>query len=162
MRQLSRRKILAAFAATAARALTGSSSARAESDFHGRTQTCTGPSFSATGPNAELYGVEEGYPLPDILEARRHGDPWEPKYRVGAFTHLDQIYPTRLVERAAMPVRGAIASLLVKIAKRSRHVDVRAPRERHLALPVQEALTGDVDRDERRGTRRHDGEAGTA
>jgi CubicO group peptidase (beta-lactamase class C family) len=103
VRQLSRRKILAAFAATAARALTGSSSARAESDFHGRTQTCTGPSFSATGPNAELYGVEEGYPLPDILEARRHGDPWEPKYRVGAFTHLDQIYPTRLVERAAMP-----------------------------------------------------------
>jgi hypothetical protein len=34
------------------------------------------------------------------MDARRQGDPWEPKYRVGAFTHLDQIYPTRLVRRA--------------------------------------------------------------
>ncbi len=90
-------------AATAACVLTGSSSANEEPDFHGRTQNCTGPSFSATGPNAELYGAEEGYPLPDIVEARRRGDPWEPKYRVGAFTHLDQIYPTRLVERAGSP-----------------------------------------------------------
>ena len=101
--QLSRRKTVAALAATAACALAGSYSARAEPDFHGRTQNCTGPSFSATGPNAELYGSEEGYPLPDIVEARRQGDPWEPKYRVGAFTHLDQIYPTRLVERSVAP-----------------------------------------------------------
>jgi CubicO group peptidase (beta-lactamase class C family) len=100
---LTRRKTVAALAATAACVLAGSSSANEEPDFHGRTQNCTGPSFSATGPNAELYGAEEGYPLPDIVEARRRGDPWEPKYRVGAFTHLDQIYPTRLVERAGSP-----------------------------------------------------------
>jgi len=100
---LTRRKTVTALAATAACVLAGSSSANEEPDFHGRTQNCTGPSFSATGPNAELYGAEEGYPLPDIVEARRRGDPWEPKYRVGAFTHLDQIYPTRLVERAGSP-----------------------------------------------------------
>src|SRR6266702_4025451 len=97
---LTRRKTVTALAATAACVLAGSSSANEEPDFHGRTQNCTGPSFSATGPNAELYGAEKGYPLPDIVEARRRGDPWEPKYRVGAFTHLDQIYPTRLVQRA--------------------------------------------------------------
>jgi CubicO group peptidase (beta-lactamase class C family) len=101
--QLSRRETVAALAAAAACALAGSSSASAEMDFHGRTQNCTGPSYSATGPNAELYGSEEGYPLPDIVEARRRGDPWEPKYRVGAFTHLDQIYSTRLVRRADTP-----------------------------------------------------------
>ncbi|SDR99246.1 serine hydrolase domain-containing protein [Bradyrhizobium canariense] len=100
---LSRRKTVAALAATAGCVLAGSSSASAEPDFHGPAQNCTGPSFSATGPNAELYGAEEDYPLPDIVEARRRGDPWEPKYRVGVFTHLDQIYPTRLIERAAAP-----------------------------------------------------------
>jgi CubicO group peptidase (beta-lactamase class C family) len=100
---LSRRKTVAALAATAACALAGSSSSNTELDFHGRTQNCTGPSYSPTGPNAELYGAEEGYPLPDIVEARRQGDPWEPKFRVGTFTHLDQIYPTRLVERSLNP-----------------------------------------------------------
>lgn len=103
MKQLSRRKTVAAFAATAACAIAGSPSASAESGVRGRTKNCTCPSFSATGPNAGLYGVGEGYPLPDTLEARRQGDPWEPKYRVAAFSHLDQIYPTRLVERAATP-----------------------------------------------------------
>jgi hypothetical protein len=80
--QLSRRKTVAALAATVACALAPSSSASAEPDFHRRTHNCTGPSLSATGPNAELYGAEEGYPLPDIEDARRQGGPWEPKYRV--------------------------------------------------------------------------------
>jgi CubicO group peptidase (beta-lactamase class C family) len=101
--QLSRRKTVAAMAATVACTLAGCSSASAEPDLPDRTQDCTGPSFSATGPNAELYGAKEGYPLPDIMDARRHGDPWDPKYRVGAFTHIDQIYPTRLVRQAATP-----------------------------------------------------------
>jgi CubicO group peptidase (beta-lactamase class C family) len=100
-KQLSRRKVAAALAATAACALADRSFAKAEPA--GPTKNCSGPSFSATGPNAKLYGAEDGYPLPDIVEARRQGDPWEPKYRVGAFTHIDRIYPTRLVERAATP-----------------------------------------------------------
>ena len=98
--QLSRRQTVAALAATVACTLAGSSCATAEANSPGRLQDCTGPSFSATGPNADLYGAKEDYPLPDIMDARRQGDPWQPKYRVGAFTHLDQIYPTRLVRRA--------------------------------------------------------------
>ena len=66
-------------------------------------EDCSGPAFSKTGPDAELYGAAQGYPLPDVLDARLHGNPWEPKYRVGAFSHLDRIYPTRRIERAAAP-----------------------------------------------------------
>src|SRR5690348_15698815 len=101
--QLSRRKAIAALSATAAVVLAGDRSANRKPAFHGRTENCAGPTYSATGPNAELYGADEGYPLPDVMEARRRGDPWEPKYRVAAFSHLDQIYPTRGVERAGTP-----------------------------------------------------------
>ena len=59
--------------------------------------------FSQTGPNAQLYGAAENYPVPDVVEARLQGNPWEPRYRVGAFSHLDEIYPTRLIERAEVP-----------------------------------------------------------
>jgi CubicO group peptidase (beta-lactamase class C family) len=62
-----------------------------------------GPSFSSIGPNAELYGAAAGYPVPDVARARRQGNPWEPGDRVGAFTHIDEIYPTRQVKRAATP-----------------------------------------------------------
>ena len=62
-----------------------------------------GPTFSASGPNAQTYGAAEGYPVPDPATARRQGNPWEPRDRVGAFTHIDAIYPTRLVKRAAAP-----------------------------------------------------------
>ena len=63
----------------------------------------TGPQFSTSGPNAELYGAAAGYPVPDAATARRQGNPWQPRDRVGAFTHIDAIYPTRLVKRAAAP-----------------------------------------------------------
>jgi CubicO group peptidase (beta-lactamase class C family) len=81
--------------------LAGNSIAPGQASAAAVAETCIGPTFSATGPNADLYGAKEGYPLPDIMDARRQGDPWEPKYRVAAFTHLDQIYPTRSVARAA-------------------------------------------------------------
>jgi CubicO group peptidase (beta-lactamase class C family) len=63
------------------------------------------------GPQADLYGAREGYPVPPRLAAQREGNPWAPKYRVGAFSHLDQIYPTRTVSAAAEPwtfKRGAL------------------------------------------------------
>ena len=102
--QYSRRRAVSSLAATLACALGGPISAIAEPASPGETQDCAGPIFSTTGPNAELYGAKDGYPLPDIGEARRQGSPfWEPRYRVGAFTHIDRIYPTRLVERAVMP-----------------------------------------------------------
>ena len=62
-----------------------------------------GPTFSISGPDAQTYGAAEGYPVPDAAMARRQGNPWEPRDRVGAFTHIDAIYPTRLVKRAAAP-----------------------------------------------------------
>ena len=62
-----------------------------------------GPIFSPTGPNAELYGAAAGYPVPDVAKARWQGNPWQPGDRVGAFTHIDDIYQTRQVKRAAIP-----------------------------------------------------------
>ena len=41
--------------------------------------------------------------MPSRLAGQREGNPWAPKYRVGAFTHLDRIYDTRTVGRAAEP-----------------------------------------------------------
>jgi CubicO group peptidase (beta-lactamase class C family) len=91
---ISRRATLAGLAAscTAGAGLIGRASA---DDF--------GPIFSPTGPNADLYGAAEGYPVPDARMARLHGNPWPPSDRVGAFTHIDALYPTRLVKRAAAP-----------------------------------------------------------
>jgi CubicO group peptidase (beta-lactamase class C family) len=89
---LSRRAALAGLAASAAAGLVYRASAEE-----------AGPSFSPTGPNAELYGAMAGYPVPDIAKARRQGNPWQPGDRVGAFTHIDDIYPTRQVKRAAIP-----------------------------------------------------------
>jgi CubicO group peptidase (beta-lactamase class C family) len=66
-------------------------------------EDCAGPTFSLTGPNAMLYGAAEGYRVPDVVEARLQGNPWEPRFRVGAFSHLDEIYATRLIERAETP-----------------------------------------------------------
>jgi CubicO group peptidase (beta-lactamase class C family) len=63
-------------------------------------ETSPGPVFSPAGPKAELYGAAEGFPVPDPVLARIQGNPFEPKYRVGAFSHFDELFPTRLVRRA--------------------------------------------------------------
>jgi len=63
-------------------------------------ETSPGPVFSPAGPKAELYGAAEGFPVPDPVLARIHGNPFEPKYRVGAFSHFDELFPTRSVRRA--------------------------------------------------------------
>jgi CubicO group peptidase (beta-lactamase class C family) len=100
---LSRRTALAAFAA-AAYGVTAANSATPElSQNNVAAENCARPTFSATGPEAELYGASQDYPVPDVARARRQGNPWEPKYRVGAFSHLDEIYATRRVKRAATP-----------------------------------------------------------
>src|SRR5262249_46372238 len=66
-----------------------------------------GPTFTQGGPNAQRYGIDEGYPVPDGLAARQ-GNPWDPQYRVGAFSHLDALYPTRTIQscRGAMAVQA--------------------------------------------------------
>jgi CubicO group peptidase (beta-lactamase class C family) len=92
---LSRRATLTGLAATCAAGLaTPTRPALAED---------AGPIFSSTGPNAEHYGAAAGYPVPNATMARWQGNPWQSGDRVGAFTHIDDIYPTRQVGRAATP-----------------------------------------------------------
>jgi CubicO group peptidase (beta-lactamase class C family) len=61
------------------------------------------PVFSPSGPNAELYGAAEGFPVADRTLAHQPGEPHDVKYRVGAYSHFDEIYPTRRIKRAAAP-----------------------------------------------------------
>ncbi|MEH2525153.1 MULTISPECIES: serine hydrolase domain-containing protein [unclassified Bradyrhizobium] len=89
---LSRRAALTGLAATCAAGLMSRASAEEAV-----------PIFSSTGPNADRYGAAAGYPVPDAARARWQGNPWQPADRVGAFTHIDDIYPTRQVKRAAVP-----------------------------------------------------------
>lgn len=67
----------------------------------GLLATACGGQASAE-PQADLYGAADGYPVPPPALAQQ-GNPWAPKYRVGAFTHIDQLYKTRTVSRAATP-----------------------------------------------------------
>ncbi len=96
---VSRRTALASFALAAA---CGSVVRQAGADPV-TTETVVGPIFSPSGPNAELYGAADGYPVPDPTLARLQGNPYEPKYRVGAFSHLDELFPTRRIKRARTP-----------------------------------------------------------
>jgi CubicO group peptidase (beta-lactamase class C family) len=66
-----------------------------------------GPGFSPSGPNAAHYGEREGYPIADRSLAVQPGDPYDPKYRVGAYSHYEEIYPLRRIRRAAQPWRQA-------------------------------------------------------
>ena len=89
---LSRRSALTGFAASCVAASVNWSWAAGSGD---------GPAFSADGPDAELYGAAENYPIKDRWRIYQPGNPDSPKYRVGAFSHYDEIFPTRLVNRAA-------------------------------------------------------------
>ena len=62
-----------------------------------------GPLFSPSGPDAAHYGAAEGYPIADPALGFHPGAPLEPKYRVGAFSHGDELFPTRRIARAASP-----------------------------------------------------------
>lgn len=79
--------------------------------------------------------MKEGYPLPDVMDARRQGDPWEPKYRVAAFTHIDRIYRTRPVERAAAPWH-------FKCSRAEIYYDFRADRFSPLDYMSRNPVTG--------------------
>jgi CubicO group peptidase (beta-lactamase class C family) len=92
---LTRRAALASLAAACGSAMAGSIVAGAEND--------ASPAFSPTGPDAELYGAAEGFPVSNPALPVQPGNPYQPKYRVGAFSHFDEIYPTRRIGRAATP-----------------------------------------------------------
>ena len=61
------------------------------------------PVFSPSGPDAELYGAANGFPIPSPAQARIQGNPFRPEYRVGAFSHFDQLFPTRSIKHADAP-----------------------------------------------------------
>lgn len=58
------------------------------------------PVFSLTGPEAARYGAPD-YPIENPLLPYQPGNPNSLKYRVGAFSHYDEIFPTRRIARAA-------------------------------------------------------------
>jgi CubicO group peptidase (beta-lactamase class C family) len=98
LRLVSRRAALAGLGAVACGSALAGSMVRGLAD-----ENNIGPAFSPSGPDAELYGAAEGFPIPDPALARRQGNPYEPRYRVGAFSHFDEIYPTRRIKRAGTP-----------------------------------------------------------
>jgi CubicO group peptidase (beta-lactamase class C family) len=55
-----------------------------------------GPRFAAGGHDAEGYGAREGYPVKIVSRA---------PFLVGAFSHYDQFFESRVVGRAATPSR---------------------------------------------------------
>ncbi len=75
-----------------------------------------GPVFSSSGPDAELYGARENYPIADRTLPFQPGNPLTPKYRVGAFSHFDKIFPTRRIERAATPWQFKRSSAEIRYA----------------------------------------------
>ena len=94
-----RRAALTGLAITAAY---GSAVAEQVSDSV-RGEIGAGPIFSPSGPNAELYGAAEGFPIADWSLAHQPGEPHQIKYRVGAYSHFDEIYPVHWIKRAPVP-----------------------------------------------------------
>ena len=114
---LSRRSALAGFAVAAGAAIAGPipGSVAAEDS--------AGPVFSPSGPDPELYGAEENYPIKDPALPFVPGNPLTPKYRVGAFSHFDELYPTRQIKRAAGPWQFKRAQVDVSDPFRGRVTD---------------------------------------
>jgi len=66
-------------------------------------ETSPDPVFAPSGPDAELYGAADSFPIPSPAVARVQGNPFHPKYRVGAFSHFDELFPTRRIKHADTP-----------------------------------------------------------
>jgi len=56
-----------------------------------------GPSFSTSGPDAETYGADAGYPLGGILMART------PRFMVASFSHFSELLHNEPVATSATP-----------------------------------------------------------
>jgi len=89
-----------------------------------------GPVFSPSGPNAELYGATEGSPIADHSLARQPGEPYQVKYRVGAFSHSDEICPTHRIKhsQAARQGHAGVRLWLFSVAASGSQTPVRVPR----------------------------------
>jgi len=94
--RVSRRSALAGFAIAAT---CGSAVGQIVADTK-TTEAIADPVFSPSGPNAERYGAADGFPVPSPHLARLQGNPFEPTYRVGAFSHFHELFPTRSIKHA--------------------------------------------------------------
>src|SRR5499426_2919345 len=57
------------------------------------------PQFAPGGPEAEAFGASKGYPKGTGATY------WRARWRVGSFSHLDEIFRGRLVHKASTPSR---------------------------------------------------------
>jgi CubicO group peptidase (beta-lactamase class C family) len=58
-----------------------------------------GPRFRVDGPDADSFGRGEGYPVCKGFEYARQ------RCRIGAFSHFDQLFPSRTIKAPAAPTR---------------------------------------------------------
>jgi CubicO group peptidase (beta-lactamase class C family) len=56
-----------------------------------------GPFFSDSGPDADQYGKQDGYPIGNRFTFTQQ------RYLVGAFSHFDQFFPSRVARRSPNP-----------------------------------------------------------
>src|SRR5262245_42589118 len=71
-----------------------------------------GPRFRADGPDADSFGRGEGYPVckrsaEAFLQRVAEAVPEyvRERYRIGAFSHFDQLFPSRTIKAPAAPTR---------------------------------------------------------
>ena len=95
--QISRRAALAGFTASI---VGGATSGEAAAEPAGETEA--GPVFSPSGPEPERFGAAEGFPIAVPIRINQPGDPPD-KYKIGAYSHYDEIHPTRRIARAGTP-----------------------------------------------------------
>ena len=62
-----------------------------------RAEAEAGPVFSDTGPDAEVYGATQGYPV------RVGGPVLSPLFMVGNYSHYDRLWPSHVVAKPAVP-----------------------------------------------------------
>jgi len=137
VRAVSRRSALTAVAAAAACGATVAGRIR------GVSAAENGPGFSPSGPNAKYYGEDEGFPIADRSLPRQPGEPLEAKYRVGAYSHFDEIYPTHRIKRSARPWTFKRSPADIRYAFNSARASVDAYLSRN---PVTGLLIAQDDR----------------
>ncbi|HKO72246.1 MAG TPA: serine hydrolase [Bradyrhizobium sp.] len=96
---ISRRTALAGLAASFA----GGTACLRANAAEDTSEVSSAPVFLASGPKAEIYGAAENYPIKDPALPFVPGNPLSQKYRVGAFSHFDELFPTRQIKPAASP-----------------------------------------------------------
>ena len=114
---LSRRAALTGLAATCVAGVAGSVAGSCAAE------NTDGPVFSPTGPKAEFYGAAENYPIRNSALGFVPGNPLQPRYRVGAFSHFDELFSTRRIARATTPWAFKRASADISEPLRSRVAD---------------------------------------